>query len=198
MPITKELLGTINVEIEAALVAVGKNNSVDIKLGGCRYDNNVATFKLELKALNSDGTAVNVERIDYERYATAFGLDKAWLDEPYTVEDGSEMRIVGLRKRARSRPVIIEKVETGVRFIAAAEVVKRHMLEKRWLDKTFVDRNVEYRIIGFDFPDPIKSHSVVVETVKDGKKRSFPLFVIRESMKAAGISAASGSIQNDK
>jgi len=117
----KRLQDELRPVIEKWAESVGLSGSVarasfDPSGGNC-------SVKVEFALLDADGNAQTQERVDFERYASSYGLKKDDLDKTFKTFDGKEYRIVGLRRRARKRPILAESLRNGKSYIFGAQEV---------------------------------------------------------------------------
>ena len=103
--ITKELLIKIRPEIDEVLKAVGERHNVVLKLGRGSYDDNGATFKLDVMPVAETGEVITPAIKEWHRYAEAYGFDKDDLGKEF-VCNRQVFTICGLNPRKRKHPVL--------------------------------------------------------------------------------------------
>lgn len=122
----RQNLKMLRPEFEAAFAGIAAKYGIDARLGNAVFDPTNATFKLELSVKADNGTVQSKERVDYQRYAAAYGLKPEWLDTTYREYGGREFRILGLDIKKHKNIVAIADANTGKRFIVAPEIVIAH------------------------------------------------------------------------
>jgi hypothetical protein len=111
----------VNAELEAALAAWAEANGVAIDIGGGTFDDGFYAPKIRINTIGENGIANTPERTDFERFASAFGLEPEWLDATFESR-GTEYKIVGLKSRSRKYPIIGERAD-GKKFKFTADAV---------------------------------------------------------------------------
>ena len=70
------------------------------------------------------GVALDIRKIDWDRYATQFGFKHDWLGKTIVIR-GKTFEVVGLDHKKWKRPVIIKEVSTGKTFVFDADGLNR-------------------------------------------------------------------------
>jgi hypothetical protein len=111
----KITLAPLRQDIETVIAGVGQKYGISIKVGGCRYSPENATFKLELATIANDGTVATREAKDFTEYAELFGLKPEQLGT--TIQFRGESYVVrGLAVKSRRFPVLTQRVSDGKFF----------------------------------------------------------------------------------
>ena len=98
---------------------------VNIYMGNGTYDPpNAATFKVEVRSVNEDGTVYSEEAEAFKTMAHLYGLKSEWLGAKFMAA-GIEYTISGLAKRSRKFPILAKRVKDGKTFKFTEDVVKR-------------------------------------------------------------------------
>ena len=121
--IDRELLNRFKVEAIAALAVVAAKHGVVAKFGRGTFSPEVATLKLELGYIADNGIASSREALDFKSMAWQFGLAASDLGKKIALSNGVEYRIVGLKPRSKTRPVLGER-EDGKVFKLTVDAVK--------------------------------------------------------------------------
>jgi len=116
-----EMIESFRKSFAETVKALEIDYSCAIKLGNITYDNQSFRSKMEVITQNEEGEIESKERIDYRTQCHFFGLEPEWLDASFRA-DNRDWKIVGLKPRARKRPVIAESAN-GKKYVFAAEDV---------------------------------------------------------------------------
>jgi hypothetical protein len=124
MKITRLNLESIRDQLEAVLKAADWTQlGVDVSVGRCRFNQNAATFKVEVKTVDEDGEAFDEDAANFKVFAEEFGLKEEYFGKTFTSQD-VEYTISGLKLRNRKYPVLAIRAD-GKRFKFPARLVKR-------------------------------------------------------------------------
>lgn len=123
MTITKELLKTLRVDMDAALAAVAEKHGVSLKVGNCTFSADTFTFKVE--GIAEGG--VTKEAAYYEMMAK-FDKELPPLNAVVKV-CGQLFNVVGMRSRGKNT-MVIKRVTDGKIFVASAMSVKNGVLKE--------------------------------------------------------------------
>src|SRR5210317_201051 len=121
--ITPPLLKSIRADVEEALAAVAKKHGVTITTGRGTYTAEWATMKLEIAAIDSDGTVQTKEAVDFVAYAFRYGLSPDDLGKEFSY-GGETFEIIGLKTRATKMPILGQSRENGKIYKFPANAVK--------------------------------------------------------------------------
>lgn len=129
-------------ELNAALALVEKETGLKIKVGKCRYQSNKATYTIEALTVQ-DGVVFDEAATDFEVFCGDYGLEREHLGQVVTIH-GNTRKIVGLKKRNRKFPIILEDVKTGKRYKYRASTIKAALLgdmtKSQWSEETLHER----------------------------------------------------------
>lgn len=115
--------------VNQELVELGKRLNVKFEVGGASYDpNGAATFKLKVGVINAEGETYTVEKADFERYARTYGLQPSDLGREFQM-GGHWYKIVGASRKARSYPILGQKIGTTQVFKFRPSDILRHLNE---------------------------------------------------------------------
>ena len=113
--ITRDLLKTLRIDINAALVEVAKKHKLAIGAGNASFTASSATFKLNLVNLTGDADTVSscdVRHIkaehDFKAQAVFYGLQASDLSRSFEYF-GSTYVVKGLLPRGQKYPILCEK-----------------------------------------------------------------------------------------
>lgn len=88
-----------------------------------RYDEQVATIKVEFGPLTDNGEVLSRDAVEYSQMAELYGLDPDGLNKVVTVR-GEKFKIVGFRARNHKYPVMAVKVANGKKYKLPVESIK--------------------------------------------------------------------------
>lgn len=118
----REAIRALRDELNAALQGVGEKHGLKIEAGKCTMSTHHCRFHLEVSMVDaSSGQVHNRESEDYTHYARRFNLNPDWLGKSFTVR-GRSYKIIGLKPRAGTRPVIADS--GGKQYVFPATMVR--------------------------------------------------------------------------
>ena len=124
--IDRNVCKDIRSELDTELASIGERLGVSLRMGGCRYSNDSATFKLEVELLSETGRPISKEERYLNENHEFLGIPKEWLGaklkDPRT---GKLYYLRGYKSRAPKRPFIIETVDGFNQFITTEKGIKR-------------------------------------------------------------------------
>ena len=95
---------------------------VTINVGNATYQETTVTFKVEV-AMNVGGRVMNKRTADYGRYAMRWGLPEDGLGKTILI-NREEYEIVGLKAKARKKPLIVKRAKDGKEFVCSANTAR--------------------------------------------------------------------------
>jgi len=133
--IDRAFMKTARARIDEALATVADDLGIEIKTGSGSYDREgrFAKLALDLAVKGGDGVTLDRSAIDFQRYATRWGMEPGDLGARMDDQQGEVLRIVGGRPRASKYPIVLETESTGERLCFAAPMV-RAMLGRYRID----------------------------------------------------------------
>ena len=124
--IDRNVCKDIRSELDTELASIGERLGVSLRMGGCQYSNDSATFKLEVELLSETGRPISKEERYLNENHEFLGIPKEWLGaklkDPRT---GKLYYLRGYKSRAPKRPFIIETVDGFNQFITTEKGIKR-------------------------------------------------------------------------
>ena len=108
MTFTKEKVISLRTEINALLQGLPQFEGLEIHAGKCSFDQDVATFKLEVKV---KGAKSQSER-HLALYADAYGLDVSKIAK----EQGKSFALIGYNYKASKYPFELQDLATGKEY----------------------------------------------------------------------------------
>lgn len=126
--INRQTLPTIRDDMNAALRAVAEKHGLAINVGDCSFTEATATFKVLVAMGGENGESAQAlkAQADWRTYASAFGLDAAWLGRTFT-NGGNTFRIDGLLPNKRAKPILVTRTDNGKQYVFRVEDVTLRM-----------------------------------------------------------------------
>jgi len=121
--IDRELCKRLREEINAALERVGDAHNAEVRCESGTFDDNSVRFKLVVRLRNESGAVADDRAEDFKQYAALYGLAPEDLGREFMYARENH-RIVGLRTKARKRPIVAERVRDGKRFIFDEDTIR--------------------------------------------------------------------------
>ena len=116
--IDRDVCKDIRTELKSELASVGERLGLSLRMGGCRYSNDSATFKLEVELLSESGRPVSKEEKYLNDNYESLGIPKDWLGAKLKdSRDGKLYYLRGYKVRSPKRPFLIEDVTTGTGYV---------------------------------------------------------------------------------
>jgi hypothetical protein len=91
----------------------------------------------EFIVASEDGSPVGKEAEAFRSFAASFGLEPDDLGEEFSTLEGETFKIVGLKTRARKRPILVESARSGKNYVFDEKTVASALARKR---RTFLHR----------------------------------------------------------
>lgn len=113
MTFTKEKIRSIRSEINALLQDLQQFEGLEINAGKCSFDQDVATFKLEVKIKGAKSQ--NQKALDL--YADHYGLDVSKIAK----EQGKSFALIGYNYKASKYPFELQDLATGKEYKISLE-----------------------------------------------------------------------------
>jgi hypothetical protein len=131
MPITRQLLRDIRVDVDAALVAIAKRHGVLLSMGNASFRETDATMKMNITladkatvaAVASGGVSAKAAKAeaDFKKLAKSYGMEPEWLHTAVSIH-GRSMEIAGLLPN-RSVNCVLVRGAKGGEYIASVDDV---------------------------------------------------------------------------
>ena len=118
----KASLGRVRHEVNGSLAELGERLGITLHLGNISYKDNTFTAKVEGCLAGFDARSA-----DWSDYCWKFGLKEDWLGQTFA-HGGEEYKIVGLNRRARKNPVIVEL--RGKTYTISASLIRNSFSEE--------------------------------------------------------------------
>jgi hypothetical protein len=122
--IDRPLLAALRTDISAALKAVAQKHGIELALGSCKFSPTNADFKLEVRAMGSDGVAVTKEMSDLRRMMGVLNLTDAHLTQVFSLGRDS-YTLAGYRVKAQNKPFLMRRVSDDKVFICDEATILR-------------------------------------------------------------------------
>lgn len=126
---SKPTLRKLRKEIEDALASVSVRHGIHIKTGRCSFMDSSATMKLEMAVIGADGVVHTKEAEAFRNFAGMYDLKRDDLGQKF-VAGGTTYEIIGLKTRARKRPILCLSEDNGKTYVFEAEAVIRFLGRK--------------------------------------------------------------------
>jgi hypothetical protein len=108
--------------LETTIKTLESQFGIKFNYRGARFTSSNITFKIEAAVVGQGGEVMNKERQDYKNYAYHFQLDPAWLDQAFSWS-GDTYKIVGLKPRCWTSPVLVTRVRDSKSFKMSKQMV---------------------------------------------------------------------------
>lgn len=113
--LTRQLLKTIQQQVEETLKELAELNGVSIRVDGGRFDHQNATLNIKIAVVNDEGEAYDPMVEQFKLFAWSYQLSPDDLGKVFTFR-GREYKITGLTTRRRKFPITADRVPDGRRF----------------------------------------------------------------------------------
>jgi hypothetical protein len=121
-PIDKARAGTLNRELQVAIKAVAARHGMDLRSCKLTFGETFARIRAEVAGALDDGAPIaDTAALDFDRHAALLGLHVA-RGERITFPDGKTYSIIGLKPRATTRQVIVER-DSKHYMVAVADIL---------------------------------------------------------------------------
>ena len=120
--LTKQQFSSFRSDVNTALKEVATKYGITLSAGSIKYGTNEFTCRLEGKRKEVDGKPF--EQAEFEKYAKLYGFEPTDFGRCFT-SGGKRYKIVSLKTKNRSYPIIAKNVGTGTSYKFAAEDVLR-------------------------------------------------------------------------
>jgi hypothetical protein len=117
MKFTKQKIRSIRSEINSLLQGLQQFEGLEINAGKCSFDQDVATFKLEVKIKGAKSQSEKHLAL----YADAYGLDLSKIGK----EQGKSFSLVGYNSKASKYPFEMQELATGKLYKASHDLALR-------------------------------------------------------------------------
>lgn len=108
MKITKQKVISLRTEINALLQGLQQFEGLEIHAGKCSFDQDVATFKLEVKVKGAKSQSQKA----LDLYADHYGLDVSKIAK----EQGKSFALIGYNYKASKYPFEVQELATGKEY----------------------------------------------------------------------------------
>jgi len=116
--------------LNAKLKELSEELGIEITAGSASYSGANATFKLELATIGDGGVVNTPEREHFLSHSHTFGLPADALDSIVTFSRGEEMRIAGLKIKARKNNILLESIKHPGQFAVAPDETVKALYER--------------------------------------------------------------------
>lgn len=112
----KPTLNILRAKLAAALKEVADSTGLKIEVGSCRFNSNIASFKLEVATVGQNGQVNSREAEAFKREAHFFGLQPTDLGRSFR-SGGHTYKITGLKPNSPRFPVLATRMDgKGFKF----------------------------------------------------------------------------------
>lgn len=128
MKLNKQTLTTLRYQIDAALKAVLADKNLEGSIGTITYDSerNTASMRVNLKPLPGTTEALDIERHDWIRSCSLYGL-KPEDYKAVVVINNESFTVEGFRTKARKNHVSVRRVRDAKMFTTSHQIVMRKL-----------------------------------------------------------------------
>ena len=124
--IDRDVCKDIRSELDTELASIGERLGLSLRMGGCRYSNDSATFKLEVELLSEAGRPISKEETYLNQNHEFLGIPKDWLGAKLKDPiDGRLYYLRGYKARSPKRPFLIESVNGSNKYVTTERSIKR-------------------------------------------------------------------------
>ena len=102
-----------------------KEMGFTMTLKNCKYNDNSCTFQLECVDV-VNGVVVNMEAVNWDKYATMFGMKKEWMNAEVTL-NGNKYVITGINPKRRKYACVVKRVSDQKSYLFDPDAVIRAM-----------------------------------------------------------------------
>jgi hypothetical protein len=121
MEITSTSLKSFRIDFEASVKELAIKHGVQINLGDIKYGNDDFHAKLTVK--NSEVNGVEIEEVEFNKYANIFGFEKTDYNRMVMIQRRN-FRFVGFKPRSSKNVCKIRDIETGKNYSCSEKSVK--------------------------------------------------------------------------
>ena len=122
MLLNRKMVKDLRDKIQATLESFQDQSDFDVNVGNASYNDTEVTFKVNLRI---KGAKSQSEK-DLEDFASMDGLD---LTKVATL-DGKEFKLSGFRRKARTKPYLIQEQTGGGEYIITTDTAKRYFAKE--------------------------------------------------------------------
>ena len=97
-------------------------DNFEVEIGGANFNDTEATFKVNLRM---KGAKTQAEK-DLEDFAKIDGLDLTKIAKL----DGKDFSLSGFRRKARTKPYLIQDLKNGGEYIITTDTAKRYFAKE--------------------------------------------------------------------
>lgn len=105
--IDRDACRLIREKLDPQLVQLGKDLGINIRVTGGTFGPSNVTFKVEAAVISDGGLVMTKEASDFQKYARQYDLDPNMLNTTFVQQDRI-YKIIGLKARARTHPILAE------------------------------------------------------------------------------------------
>lgn len=110
----------IREKVEAFVQDLANEYGLSPQVGRVTYSNDFARMKVEFEEMVDTGQSdIPTVPISFINDGAKFGIKASDYNRVFTAFDGKEYQIVGVRPRARKRPVLIKRLSDGKEFASS-------------------------------------------------------------------------------
>ena len=121
---TKTNIEQVRSDIEAALRLVEHKHGLSFKVHKITYGKDQFRSRFECFITNPEATPLELEKIEFIRYAPSFGLTEADFHKTFESRPDGVFLLVGLMPRRRKYPILGVNINTGIEMCFTKHVLK--------------------------------------------------------------------------
>ena len=118
MMLNRKIVKDLRDKLQATLESFQDQSDFDVNVGNESFNDTEVTFKVNLRM---KGAKSQSEK-DLENFAEIDGLDLSKIAKL----DGKDFSLSGFRRKARTKPYLIQDLKTGGEYIITTETAKKY------------------------------------------------------------------------
>ena len=118
MMLNRKIIKDLRDKLQSTLESFQDHSDFDVSVGNASFNDTEVTFKVNLRM---KGAKSQSEK-DLENFAEMDGLDLSKIAKL----DGKDFSLSGFRRKARTKPYLIQDLKTGGEYIITTDTAKKY------------------------------------------------------------------------
>ena len=118
MMLNRKIIKDLRDKLQSTLESFQDQSDFDVSVGNASFNDTEVTFKVNLRM---KGAKSQSEK-DLENFAEMDGLDLSKIAKL----DGNDFSLSGFRRKARTKPYLIQDLKTGGEYIITTDTAKKY------------------------------------------------------------------------